>query len=143
MGYLGGLHFWWPKMVGRMYSEFLSRISAILVFVGFKLSFFPLFVLGYLGMPRRFLAYPDEFQVLNVMSSAGATVLGIGYLLPVFYFLWSLKKGEVASANPWIASGLEWQTTSPPPTENFAVTPRVTTEPYEYTPHVAREMKLV
>src|SRR5687767_7702441 len=95
MGYLGGLHFWWPKMVGRMYSEFLSRIAAILVFVGFNLTFFPQFIVGYLGMPRRYHAYPDEFQVLNVMSSAGATVLGVGYLLPVFYLLYSLKRGEV------------------------------------------------
>jgi cytochrome c oxidase subunit 1 len=143
MGYMGGLHFWWPKMTGRMYSEFLSRISAILIFVGFNLTFFPQFVVGYLGMPRRYHAYPDEFQVLNVMSSAGASVLGIGYLLPVIYFLWSLKRGEVAGPNPWGASGLEWETASPPPTENFAVTPRVTSEPYEFTPHVARETKLV
>jgi cytochrome c oxidase subunit I len=143
MGYLGGLHFWWPKMVGRMYSEFFSRISAILVFVGFNLTFFPQFVVGYIGMPRRYHAYPDEFQVLNVMSSAGASVLGLGYLLPVLYFLYSLKKGEVAGANPWGASGLEWEVPSPPPTENFAVTPRVTSEPYEFTPHVAREAELV
>jgi cytochrome c oxidase subunit 1 len=143
MGYLGGLHFWWPKMFGVMYSEFFSRISAILVFVGFNLTFFPQFVVGYIGMPRRYHAYPDEFQVLNVMSSAGASVLGLGYLLPVLYFLYSLKKGEIAGVNPWGASGLEWEIPSPPPTENFAVTPRVTSEPYEYTPHVAREAELV
>ena len=143
MGYMGGLHFWWPKMVGRMYSEFLSRIAAILIFVGFNLTFFPQFILGYNGMPRRYHAYPDEFQVLNVMSSAGATVLGFGYLLPVLYLLWSLKHGEVAGPNPWGASGLEWQMASPPPTENFPVTPRVTTEPYEFTPHVPREIKVV
>src|SRR5687767_3198050 len=95
MGYLGGLHFWWPKMVGRMYNRFLSRFAAVLVFVGFNLTFFPQFIVGYLGMPRRYHAYPDEFQVLNVMSSAGATVLGVGYLLPVFYLLYSLKRGEV------------------------------------------------
>jgi cytochrome c oxidase subunit 1 len=142
MGYLGGLHFWWPKMFGVMYSEFWSRISAILVFVGFNLTFFPQFVVGYLGMPRRYHAYPDEFQVLNVLSSAGASILGLGYALPVFYFLYSLKKGQVAGANPWGASGLEWEVPSPPPTENFAVTPRVTSEPYEYTPHV-REAELV
>jgi cytochrome c oxidase subunit 1 len=143
MGYLGGIHYWWPKMFGVMYNEFLSRISAILVFVGFNLTFFPQFIVGYIGMPRRYHAYPAEFQVLNVMSSAGATVLGFGYLLPVLYLLWSLKRGPVAGANPWGASGLEWQMASPPPTENFAVAPRVTTEPYEFTPHVAREMKLV
>ena len=139
MGYLGGLHYWWPKMVGRMYSEFLSRVSAILVFVGFNLTFFPQFIVGYVGMPRRYHAYPPEFQVLNVMSSAGATILGVGYVLPVLYFLYSLKKGEVAGPNPWGAAGLEWEMPSPPPTENFPVTPRVTTEPYEFTPHIARE----
>jgi cytochrome c oxidase subunit I len=148
MGYLGGLHYWWPKMVGRMYSEFLSRFAAIVVFIGFNLTFFPQFVVGYLGMPRRYHAYPAEFQVLNVLSSAGASVLAVGYLLPVFYLLYSLKKGPVAGPNPWGASGLEWQMSSPPPTENFAVTPRVTTEPYDYEPHVvppvtATEMKLV
>jgi cytochrome c oxidase subunit 1 len=143
MGYLGGLHFWWPKMFGVMYSEFWSRISAILVFVGFNLTFFPQFIVGYIGMPRRYHAYPDEFQVLNVLSSAGASILGLGYALPVVYFIYSLKKGELAGANPWGASGLEWEVPSPPPTENFAVTPRVTSEPYEYTPHVAREAELV
>ncbi len=143
MGYMGGLHFWWPKMTGRMYNEFLSKISAVVVFVGFNLTFGPQFILGYLGMPRRYHAYPDEFQVLNVLSSAGATILGIGYALPVVYFLWSLKKGAVAGPNPWGASGLEWQTASPPPLENFSEVPVVHGEPYEYTPHVVREANLV
>jgi cytochrome c oxidase subunit 1 len=138
MGYLGGLHFWWPKITGRMYSEFLSRVSAIIVFVGFNVTFFPQFVLGYLGMPRRYHAYADEFQVLNVMSSAGATVLGLGYLLPALYLLYSLRRGAVAGPNPWRASGLEWHTSSPPPTENFAVVPTVTRGPYEYTPHLSK-----
>jgi cytochrome c oxidase subunit 1 len=143
MGYLGGLHFWWPKMFGRMYSEFWSRISAILVFAGFNLTFFPQFVLGYLGMPRRYHMYADEFQVLNVLSSAGASLLGLGYLLPVLYFAYSLKYGEVAGNNPWGASGLEWRTQSPPLTENFVEVPTDIPEPYEYTPHVIREAKLV
>jgi cytochrome c oxidase subunit 1 len=143
MGYMGGLHFWWPKMTGRMYNEFLSKISAVVVFVGFNLTFGPQFILGYLGMPRRYHAYPDEFQVLNVLSSAGATILGIGYALPVVYFLWSLKKGAIAGPNPWGASGLEWQTASPPPLENFSEVPVVHGEPYEYTPHVVREANLV
>jgi len=143
MGYLGGLHFWWPKMTGRMYSEFFSRIAAILVFVGFNLTFFPQFVVGYLGMPRRYHSYPDEMQVLNVLSSAGASVLGLGYLLPVIYFLWSLKYGQVAGPNPWGASGLEWQTQSPPLTENFLEVPVVEHEPYEYEHIVAKEKHLV
>jgi cytochrome c oxidase subunit I len=143
MGYLGGLHYWWPKMTGRMYSEFFSRVAAILVFVGFNLTFFPQFIVGYAGMPRRYHAYPPEFQVLNVLSSAGASILGVGYVIPVIYLLWSLKRGAVAGPNPWAVSGLEWQMPSPPPTENFPVTPRVTSEPYEFEPHVAPEMKFV
>ena len=143
MGYMGGLHFWWPKMTGRMYSEFFSRIAAILVFVGFNLTFLPQFVVGYLGMPRRYHSYPDEMQVLNVMSSAGASVLGLGYLLPAIYLLYSLKKGAVAGPNPWGASGLEWQTQSPPLTENFLEVPIVDHEPYEYEHVVAKEKHLV
>ena len=136
---MGGLHFWWPKMTGRMYSEFMSRIAAILIFVGFNLTFFPQFVVGYLGMPRRYHSYPDEMQVLNVMSSAGASVLGLGYLLPAIYLVYSLKWGAVAGPNPWGASGLEWQTQSPPLTENFVEAPIVNTEPYEYEHVVVKE----
>jgi cytochrome c oxidase subunit I len=133
MGYLGGLHFWWPKISGRMYPEMLGKISAAIIFLGFNLTFFPQFILGYLGMPRRYHAYTEEFQVLNVMSTAGASILGIGYLLPITYLLWSLRYGALATANPWRAAGLEWQTPSPPPTENFPVTPVVTEEAYTYS----------
>src|SRR5499425_869556 len=132
MGYLGGIHYWWPKISGRMYPEIWGKLAALIVFVGFNLTFFPQFVLGYLGMPRRYHAYPDEFQMLNVMSSAGASILGVGYILPLCYFLWSLRWGARAPANPWAAYGLEWETPSPPPTENFAVTPVVTQPPYAY-----------
>ena len=93
MAYLGGIHFWWPKMTGRMYPEVWARMAALVVFVGFNLTFFPQFVLGYLGMPRRYHVYPDEFQVLNVMSTAGASILGVGYLLPLCYLVWSLRYG--------------------------------------------------
>src|SRR6266516_3622952 len=136
MGYLGGLHFWWPKISGRLYNESLAKLSAGIIFVGFNLTFFPQFVLGYLGMPRRYHAYPPEFQVLNVLSSAGASILGIGYLIPILYLMWSLRYGRPAGANPWGAVGLEWMTTSPPPTENFATTPIVTWEAYEYPARV-------
>jgi cytochrome c oxidase subunit 1 len=132
MGYMAGLHYWWPKMFGRMYPEGWAKFAALVVFVGFNLTFFPQFVLGYLGMPRRYHAYPEEFQVLNVMSSAGATILGVGYLIPMIYFLWSLRYGRPAGPNPWGATGLEWQTQSPPLTENFPVTPVVTEGAYEY-----------
>ncbi len=134
MGYLGGIHFWWPKITGRMYPTAWGNFAAILIFAGFNLTFFPQFLLGYLGMPRRYHAYPPEWQVLNVMSSAGASILGIGYLLPLGYLLWSLRYGAVAGNNPWHATGLEWTTQSPPITHNFEQTPIVTSEPYDYQP---------
>ena len=132
MGYLAGIHYWWPKITGKMYPEWWARLSALLVFVGFNLTFFPQFLVGYVGMPRRYHAYAPEFQVLNVLSTAGATVLAVGYLLPMIYLTWSLKFGRKAGANPWGAVGLEWATTSPPPKENFHETPVVTWEAYDY-----------
>jgi len=143
MAYFGGIHFWWPKMTGRLYPEGWARFAALVVFVGFNLTFFPQFILGYLGMPRRYHAYPDEFQVLNVMSTAGASILGVGYLIPMVYLLWSLRYGPVAGPNPWQAKGLEWQTPSPPPTENFEVTPVVTEEAYAYDSPGAEEVPVV
>src|SRR6476661_2339272 len=133
MAFLGGMHFWWPKMTGRMYSDAWARFAAILVFFGFNLTFFPQFVLGYLGMPRRYHEYPPEFQMLNVLSSAGASILAVGYLLPLCYLLWSLRYGKPAGPNPWRATGLEWKTTSPPTTGNFATVPVVTEGPYAYS----------
>lgn len=132
MGYLGGMHFWWPKISGRMYPESWGRLAALIVFIGFNLTFFPQFILGYMGMPRRYWQYPAEFQVLNVMSTAGSTILAVGYVLPMVYFLWSLRYGKIAGDNPWAASGLEWKTPSPPPTFNFDETPVVTWEAYDY-----------
>jgi cytochrome c oxidase subunit 1 len=134
MAYLGGLHYWWPKITGRMYPEGWAKLGALTVFLGFNLTFFPQFVMGYLGMPRRYHAYPDEYQVLNVMSTAGASILAVGYLIPMAYLVWSLRYGRVAGDNPWDAVGLEWTTTSPPPTENFAEAPVVTEAPYTYHP---------
>jgi cytochrome c oxidase subunit I len=132
MGYLGGIHYWWPKMTGRLYSDRWSRIAAVLVFAGFPLTFGPQFILGYLGMPRRYAVYPPEFQVLNVLSSAGASILAVGYLIPLIYLIWSARYGPVAGSNPWGAKGLEWTTASPPPPENFEVTPVVREEAYAY-----------
>ncbi|HVS30928.1 MAG TPA: cytochrome c oxidase subunit I [Thermoanaerobaculia bacterium] len=132
MGYLAGIHYWWPKITGRMYPEWWARLSALLVFVGFNLTFFPQFVVGYVGMPRRYHAYAPEFQVLNVLSTAGATILAAGYVLPIIYLAWSVFYGRKAGPNPWGAVGLEWATTSPPPLENFHVTPVVTWEAYDY-----------
>ncbi len=138
MGFLGGLHFWWPKMTGRLYPESFSKVSAVLIFVGFNATFFPQFILGYMGMPRRYHAYPEEFQVLNIFSTAGASILGVGYLLPLVYFTWSIVAGKKAPENPWGAMGLEWRIPSPPPTENFVKEP-VITDAYDYEHEILKE----
>ncbi|HUA58110.1 MAG TPA: cytochrome c oxidase subunit I [Verrucomicrobiae bacterium] len=142
MAYLGGLHYWWPKMTGRMYPELWARLSALVIFLGFNLTFFPQFILGYLGMPRRYHNYPPEFQVLHVLSTAGASVLAVGYLMPMIYFIWSLRYGKLAPANPWGASGLEWKTPSPPPLHNFDETPVVTQEAYDYSGVIGEEIEV-
>ncbi len=130
--FFGGLHYWWPKITGRLYPEMWARMAALLTFVGFNLTFFPQFILGYLGMPRRYYTYPAEWQPWNVLSSAGASILAVAYILPLGYLGWSLFRGERAGPNPWRATGLEWQTSSPPPPYNFARTPIVTVAPYAY-----------
>ena len=136
LAYMAAIHFWWPKMTGRMYSDFWSRASATIIFVGFFLTFVPQFVLGYHGMPRRYPNYPAEFQVYNILSTAGASILGLGYLLPGFYLTLSLFFGEKSPANPWSATGLEWQTPSPPHVFNFEFLPVVKCGPYEYSLNV-------
>ena len=134
MAFFGALHFWWPKVCGKKYPETLARAAAVIVFFGFNLTFFPQFLLGYQGMPRRYHAYPPEYTVLNVLSSAGASILALGYLLPLAYLAWSIVKGERSESNPWGATGLEWQTASPPPTHNFDVPPLAPDDVYGYTP---------
>lgn len=134
MAYLSGLHFYWPKMTGKMYPQIPASLCAVLVFVGFNLTFFPQFLVGWLGMPRRYHSYHPDFQVLNVLSTAGAGVLGLGFIIPVFYFMWSLIWGKDAGSNPWGARGLEWEVcTSPPDAHNFHETPVVTKQAYAYT----------
>jgi cytochrome c oxidase subunit 1 len=130
--YFGALHYWWPKMFGRTYSLAWGRITAIFIYFGFNLTFFPQFILGYFGMPRRYHVYDPAFQYLHVLSSAGASILGIAYILPFAYLIYSLRHGEEAGPNPWDVTGLEWTTSSPPPKHNFDVTPVVTSAPYDY-----------
>jgi len=130
--FFGAMHYWWPKITGRLYPEAWARVAAITIFVGFNVTFFPLFMLGYEGMPRRYHVYPPQFQMLQDISSGGAVLLGVGYLLPVVYLVWSLFYGARAPANPWGATGLEWTTSSPPPKHNFVTQPVVEREPYDY-----------
>jgi cytochrome c oxidase subunit 1 len=132
MAYFAGLHFWWPKITGRLYCEWLARCSAVIIFVGFNLTFFPQFLLGYMGMPRRYPFYPPEFQIFHVFSTAGASILALGYLLPALYLGYSLVRGPKAPPNPWRAAGLEWETSSPPPLHNFEKIPVVELEAYDY-----------
>jgi cytochrome c oxidase subunit I len=137
LGYLAGIHFWFPKMFGKTYSEFWGRLSAMIVFVGFNLTFFPQFMVGYLGMPRRYHYYyfAPEWQIYHVLSTAGSSVLGLGFLLPGIYLTYAIFKGKKAGDNPWGAKGLEWEKCSSPPiTENFAEPVIVTGSIYDYNP---------
>jgi cytochrome c oxidase subunit I len=134
IAFLGGIHFWWPKMFGRMYSDAWGIASAVLVFAGFNLTFFPQFIVGYMGMPRRYHYYyfAPEFQPYHLASTLGASVLAIGLLLPAFYLTYSLKYGPKVGPNPWGAQGLEWTTQSPPITTNFEHMPTNIPEPYDF-----------
>ncbi|HLK14345.1 MAG TPA: cbb3-type cytochrome c oxidase subunit I [Fimbriimonadaceae bacterium] len=133
-GLLGGIHYWWPKMFGKMYPDRLAQITAIIVFLGFNLTFFPQFIVGWLGMPRRYHYYylEPQFQPYNIMSSMGASILGLGFLITGGYLIWSLKFGAKATSNPWGAHGLEWTIPSPPDLHNFPTTPIVTDDVYDY-----------
>jgi len=128
---MGGIHYWWSKAFGRMYEEKYGRIAAALVFIGLNVTFFPQFILGTRGMPRRYYNYLPEFQSLHQLSTIGAYILGLGFLMTAAYLYASLKNGKKAPANPWGGSTLEWQTTSPPPYYNFHNAPPVTQGPYD------------
>ena len=130
----GGLHHWWPKMTGRMYSEFWGRIACGLVFVGFNVTFFTQFVLGSLGMPRRYHDYTgpgwlpettELFHTYHVISTIGSYIMALGFFITAAYFIHSLFRGAKAPANPWGGRSLEWQCTSPPPHDNFSEPPHV------------------
>jgi cytochrome c oxidase subunit I len=130
--FMAGIHYWWPKVTGKLYNEFWAQFAAITMFFGFNLTFQPQFVMGWLGMPRRYHYYPDVFQIWHILSSAGAVILAAAYVMPLFYLTWSIVYGKKAPPNPWHATGLEWQTPSPPPKANFLRPPRVDADPYEY-----------
>jgi cytochrome c oxidase subunit 1 len=131
-GFLAALHYWFPKMFGKMYSERWGMVASITVFIGFFFTFMPQFLLGNAGMPRRYYSYPAEYQWLNVLSTAGASVLAAGMLLTLAYLVVALRKGEPAPHNPWEARSYEWLSRSPPPTHNFAEQPDMERGPYDY-----------
>ncbi|MGI6455998.1 MAG: cytochrome c oxidase subunit I [bacterium] len=130
--FLGGMHFWWPKITGKMYNEFWGRISCIIIFIGFNATFFVQFVMGSQGMPRRYFNYEPEFYIYHLISSLGSYFMAIGFLISAAVFLHSLFRGKPAPANPWGSNSLEWHTSSPPPTENFEKTP-IAGDPYDYS----------
>ncbi len=132
MGFLAGMHFWFPKMTGRMLSEKMALLAWALMFVGFNVTFFTQFILGFEGMPRRYAEYPAQFQTLNIVSTVGSWILATGILIMVANFLRGLFAGEAAPPNPWKALSLDWQTGSPPPTENYKEIPTVDDWPYGY-----------
>ncbi|MGA8892530.1 MAG: cbb3-type cytochrome c oxidase subunit I [Anaeromyxobacteraceae bacterium] len=132
MAFLAGLHYWWPKMFGRMYSERWALAAATLVIIGFNATFIPQFLLGNMGMPRRYYSYPQEFHSLNVASTAGASLLAFGFTLILFYLVASLVRGRAAGPNPWHSRGYEWNTPSPPNLLNFPGTPEYDRGPHEY-----------
>lgn len=138
VAFLGGVFHWWPKMVGKMFNEAWGKISCLLIFVGFNLTFLPQFVLGSRGMPRRYARYVAEFQELHQLSTVGAFVLGVGLFVALGVLIHSLVRGRKAPPNPWGACTLEWQCTSPPPYYNFLSAPTVN-EPYDYKPLVYRD----
>jgi cytochrome c oxidase subunit 1 len=132
-GWLAALHYWFPKMTGRMYSERWGMACAIFVFVGFFATFFPQFLLGNAGMPRRYYLYAPEFQPLMVVSTVGSWILGLGMALTLAYLVVALFRGEAAPANPWDSRSYEWYTPSPPPKHNFTREPVFALDPYDYT----------
>jgi cytochrome c oxidase subunit 1 len=131
VAFLGGLHYWWPKITARMYPERLGQICAVGVFVGFNLTFLPQFVMGSRGMPRRYWDFDPEFTIFHQLSTIGAFILGISMFVQVVYLMASLKLGKRAPQNPWGGSTLEWQAPTPPTTFNFTEPP-VIHELYNY-----------
>ena len=128
---LGGMHYWWPKITGRMYSERWGVTAFVLVIIGFNLTFFPQFIMGTHGMPRRYYNYPPEFTFLNQLSTTGSYIMAVSFVLMAAYLLHSLVRGRRAPANPWGGATLEWQCSSPPPTYNFETPPPVR-DPYDF-----------
>ena len=137
IAFLGGLHYWWPKIFGRMYNEKWARISAIMIFFGFNLTFIPQFIMGSLGMPRRYWQYDglkntEVFHFYHQLSTIGSWFIALSFLIMIVYLIHSIKNGKVAGSNPWGALTLEWQTPSPAPAHNFLEEPKITHGPYDY-----------
>ncbi len=132
MAIMGGIYYWFPKMFGKMCSEVGAKASFVFIFIGFNVTFFPQFILGAKGMPRRYASYHVAYTTFNQISSSGSYLIATGFVIAAITIIHALLKGKKATSNPWGAKTLEWQTASPPPHENFLTTPVVTAGPYEY-----------
>jgi cytochrome c oxidase subunit 1 len=132
MGFLIALHYWFPKMFGRKYHEGWGMVAASFIVLGFIATFVPQFLVGNAGMPRRYYMYPERFQAWNVASTAGASLLAIGFVIIAIYLIYALTRGEIAGDNPWQSRGIEWLTTSPPDKHNFPKPIVVTQDPHSY-----------
>lgn len=130
--FLGGLHYWWPKMTGKMYNEFWAKVAAVILFIGFNMTFLPQFIMGSQGMPRRYFNYVEQFQTLHQYSTVGSWILGAGFIIIAIYLVISMRSKEKAPSNPWGSRTLEWMTSSPPTHHNFDYTPVVVHGPYDY-----------
>jgi cytochrome c oxidase subunit 1 len=139
MAFLGGLHYWWPKMWGKMYDRFWSKVAAALIFVGFHATFFPQFIMGLKGMPRRYYTYLPQYQPYHDISTVGSWILALGFVIMAIYLIYSIVKGKPVGNNPWHGLSFEWETTSPPPTGNFKVAPVLTHGVYDYDTVVPRD----
>ncbi len=132
IAFVGGLHHWWPKMFGKMYNQRAAVFFALVVFVGFNVTFFTQFILGTRGMPRRYASYVEEFHLLHQISTYGSYILGVGFMGSLAVFVHSLLAGKPAPRNPWGGLTLEWYIESPPTTHNFHKEPIVTHGPYDF-----------
>jgi len=130
--FFGGLHYWFPKISGRLYRKKPVFWAWVLLFVGFNTLYFPMLLLGWEGMPRRYYDYLPQFQTLHVISTLGSWILISGLIFMLGNLLYALFRGGRAEDNPWGAATLEWQVPSPPPAKNFETVPHIDRGPYEF-----------
>ncbi|MBZ4647075.1 MAG: cytochrome c oxidase, subunit [Clostridia bacterium] len=126
------MHYWFPKIYGRMYNKRIATIAWALLFIGFNVLYFPMLVIGMMGMPRRYYDYLPQYHTGHIISTVGSWILAVGLIIMFYNLFKSIKYGEKVGKNPWGAATLEWTTPSPPPTLNFVSEPKLTRGPYDY-----------
>jgi cytochrome c oxidase subunit 1 len=140
--FFAGLYYWFPKMFGKMYNEKVAKLGTLIFVIGFNVLYFPMFIMGYMGMPRRYYDYLPEYKIYHVISTVGSWILILGILILIFNLLKALlsKNNRTTEINPWGGTTLEWTVPSPPPLENFDEIPTVTHGPY-YRPNLIKPEK--